>query len=418
MSDQNGREEEPIDADFEPALHVETEKDNAFGAQPGWLGVGVAAAVAAVLGGLIGILGSPGGDAEPPEELTTLTASVSDFETRIAELTAENQRLSRELTAVAANSGDADAIAALTAEMAALSEKIEEEAEAETEAADLAPLIARLESLEQADENDAVSPRQMNRAVTVLRERVEALEADKALVAQGLDVRAEAIAGLTERLAVVEEKVDNRATSESVAEEIASIRNELGSAPAPASSETAESEPEPENRARIAAATRYLGASVALADIESKARRGESFPAEYERLQTLMDESPALIRLGEIAASGAPTIDTLRTGFKETRESLVEEETKSDGWGWVRRAFGGAVKVRRETEETEAMEEALARAEDALKAGNLDDAIEAAAALEGAPAAAFEDWRSEAAARRDLNAALDTLGEALRLARP
>lgn len=437
MTGDTSAPEEPIDAEFEPATPEPSTPDRQSSG-PGWLGVGVASFAAACIGGLIGVFASGPNSSGQTDELQgeidqlataqrAIESNVSTLETAV-ETTSET--LQREVQALVSGDGETAGLDALVDDLEAISARLDETGDTGT----LPDLVARLEALEQADENEAVSPRQMNRAVTAMRERVDTLEDSLAAIRRGLDVRAEAMAALTTRIASLEtdgvsvpEDLSN--AIDTLQQQVASMRADIASVESVAANSDAvedateaAAEAEAERERAVADAAVQMRAALAFAEIRGRANRGEGFESQLDTVRVALPDHPAVARLEPFSGGGTPGLTALKTRFESARltaETVVEEEAPaSDGWGWVRRAFGGAVTVRRDGEGADALGATLDEASAALDSGDIGLAITRLETLENASSGAFKDWLDDARMRRDLEAALDSLNDAMRRAEP
>ncbi len=434
MTGDTSAPEEPIDAEFEPAT-PEPASASRQSSGPGWMGVGIASFAAACIGGLIGMFaGGPagGGDADALrteiDQLTTSQRAIeSDVSTLETAVDATSETLQREMQALVSGDGETAGLNELVDDLEAISARLDETGGA----AALPDIVARLETLEQADENEAVSPRQMNRAVTAMRERVDVLEDDLATIRRGLDVRADAIAALTTRIASLETQTtsvpdDLSEAVDALQEEVSALRADVDSveslaADSDAAEEAADAAAEAARERAIADAAVQTRAALALSEIRGRANRGEAFQSQLDTVSAALPDHPAVAQLASFAGGGTTGLADLRARFEAARadaETVVEEAPSGDGWGWVRRAFGGAVTVRREGEDDTSLETTLDSAADALEAGDMGLAITRLETLEGASVEAFADWLTDARKRRDLEAALDSLNDAMRSAEP
>lgn len=416
--------EEPIDAEFEPAP-PEASSQTQSAQSPGWLGVGVASVAAACIGGLIGVFAhdpqSSARTAELEAELDQLVSAQQAIETELTGLEraveTTTNTLQQEVEALVSGDEETAGLEALVNELEAISARLDEAGDPQM----LADITARLEILEQADENEAVSPRQMNRAVTALRDRVEDAEGKLANIQRGLDIRAEAMAALTTRIARLETAGPDASeeitqTLGALQEQLAAMRSDIASV-REAASDTGEAEAA--SRAVEAAAVRAR-AALAFVELRERAGRGDGFTQQLARVREALPDDPSVEVLQAFAQDGAPDLAALASGFAETREQFeaeVEDSARSDGWGWVRRAFGGAVTVRREGE-ANAAGDVLDETASALAAGDLEAAIAGIETLEDSAAEAFEDWLRDARMRRDMDAGLTALNDAMRRAGP
>ena len=415
MSEPSVPESEPIDAEFEPAPASETKGSAESGlGQPGWMALAGASVTAAVLGGLVGLSGGTNAPSDGLEdELQTFSET---SEAQIAALKADNESLRRDLTTLTAATGDDEALETLQAELASLSEQIA----SRPPPVDLDPLRERLDALERLDSAEAVSPRQMNRAVSVLAERVDEIEAADEDFERALQLRADALAGLTRQIEALEARLAEVETRPGGIEPPVQSDTDDGSTRTELPEDSEQEQPstlEPEIDIAEAAA-QYLAASVALGDIETKARRGEAFRSEFATLEDNIDPSIDLSVLRRLAPIGAPTAEDLKAELDTVQASLEASETQNDGWNWFRRAFGDAVKIRRVDEETLSLETTLDAARDALGQGEVSNALDHINAIEGEPAAGFAAWKASAADRVALDEALAGVAQSLRESRP
>ncbi|MEL6245027.1 MAG: hypothetical protein AAFQ85_06735 [Pseudomonadota bacterium] len=430
-------EEGPIDAEFEPATEStpETTAQAGGASGPGWMGVGVASLIAAGVGGLIGLSNGSGGSngqesSALVESVDSLVESVRANENRLSGLSGEAEALDKKLSAALEGLGgaqDSEALAAVSADLQALKDRIDTAEADAPEPEGLAALVSRLDRLERADEAEAVSPRQMNRAVTVMRERVEALEAELADVKAGSERRAEALAAAAERIEAIETAPPAQAESAdidtgaltSLQEELAALRAEMESRPVAPPAETEDTPSEETEAANEAAAVaeaaaadaaRRADAALALAGIESRARRGQPFQTPFAKLKAAMPDHESIPALEAIAAEGAPTLADLTASFVDAKGAAVEADAtgEDDGWGWVRNVLGDAVTVRREGE-APVLADAINEAEADLEAGDLQAATSKIEALDGPGAGAFRAWLDAANNRLALEAALESL---------
>ncbi|MEO0983556.1 MAG: hypothetical protein AAFX03_12990 [Pseudomonadota bacterium] len=400
---------EPIDAAFEPAA---APAKNASRSGPGWTALIGASVVAATAGGIGGSLaaGRGGEDLSQPleaarGEIAAADAKLQELESALAEA---ETRLDLEIQSLTAASGDAESLDAVREQISSLAERIEGAPDEDT----LSALAARIEAIETADLSDeASSPRLMNRAVTALSGRVDAIEAQDEETAAALQTRAEALAALTTRLAEAE------ADAARLAAEVEALKTAPPPA-APAQETPAEAAPTTEIEASPAETQPDPAEDVAfaLSSIEALSLRGRPFPAAYAKLRDAYPNEPAVAALEDASVNGAPTLAELRGQFDAAAASATEAEqaaAQADGWGWVRRAFGEAVSVRRADAEDEAALAAINAARAALDDDDLPGAVAALDALDAPASEAFDAWRVEAAKRAMLDDALTALNARL-----
>ena len=364
-------EAEPIDAHFEPA--DAGPKARAAGSGPGWLGAGVMSAIAAGIGGIIGIGAH-----------ILMPTGLSDAGTEVAAL---NQRLG------ALEQAGPDARAALKAGIDALANRIDSLPAPGPGSTDLSGIEARIAALESFDPGDTVAPEELARALAALSDRIAALEARPVPVDTTARVEALERDFATLRDSTLEQTKQGR----SLADMLAKVQTEQSDA-----------------RAAAASASSVAGAALALSSIEAAARQGNPFEADYRALRAAMPTVDAVRALGPLSATGAPTLGDLRDRFTaaaDTARKAAPAEAAGQ-WGWVNKFFGGAVTVRKADGSDEDPFALISRAGEALEDGDLDGAVAYTARLDGAPGAAMSEW-TEAAKRR---ISLETTLEAVRLA--
>lgn len=452
-NDPTGADGDPIDAQFEPAPPAAdyVEKPIAGAAGPGWIALGVTGLLATILGAGLGAQFGQGGGAYAPATLIADVQEVAedqmDQDKRVSDqIAALEGDLRRGLQTATAARGDAQAVAALTSEVEALNERLEaldisrqEAGEAETY--DMAELYDRIEALEQADEEDVKSPRIANRAITVLRRRLDEVE-EARLVEQ--DERVAMENALLESFSQLEARLGDGGTREAGTGAgaspgvIADLRADIEALQtASDAARTAQAdnerlarwveelrEREAETAERVAAATQQFAAvgnasaaALAMLSIEAAAREGRPFQSAFAQLDRALPDNAIVTQLKPLAAQGAPTLSALQTGFAEAREAAagvaVQDSDSRDGWGWVRRTFGDDVQIRRSGETDDIFEGIMDEAAGALERRDLIAAISAVETLGEARGEVFADWLVGAAERRQLEEALDTLRLAL-----
>ena len=364
-------EDEPIDADFEPAPDEKTLRKGAGG--PGWLGAGVMSLMAAGIGGIIGIgahVFLPSGLGDPGEEVAALNARLDKLEQD-----APNDR------------------AALKAGIDALANRIDSLPDASGSRVDLSGVEARLQALESVDPGETVAPEELARALAALTDRIGALEARP----EPVDVT-DRVAALERDFATLRDStLEQTKQGRSLADMLARVQTEQSDA-----------------RAAAASASSVAEAALALSAIEAASRQGRPFEADYRALRAALPTSGAVRALGPLAPTGAPTLGELKDQFATANEAARRTVPVEDSgrWGWINKFFGGAVTVRKADGSDADPFALLSRAAEALEEGDLEDAVAYTARLDGAPGAAMSGW-TEAAKRR---ISLETSLEAVRLA--
>ncbi|MBY9066335.1 hypothetical protein K1X12_05460 [Hyphomonas sp. WL0036] len=335
--------EEPIDAQFEPAPEPLPVKQTA--GQPGWGGVAVAALAAALVGAAGGIFGRdlilPGQSAALKQQIADLEAQQAEFERRITEMPEASDELSSLVGEVSSNSRKLSELLASGAGIPAVES-----------------LTARIETLERVDTKGATP--------------AEALRTIAALEARIMDLETAATA-------------------------------------APVATETAPAKPTPEPEKE----DRQAEAALALSAIESAARKGAGFEADYRTLRAALPSNQTVRRLAPYV-SGVPTIARLQADFTPMRAAVTAaaktdaaaEQTESQ-LSWLNRAFGDAVTVRPAHKREDPVATALEASSKALAAGDLSASVKALNGLQGEAGRATQDWTREANRRITLEAVLE-----------
>jgi hypothetical protein len=331
--------EEPIDAQFEPAPDPLTPA--ARSDAPGWGGVAIAAAIAALIGAGGGIFGRdlilPGKTSALEAEIAELAAQQAEFERRISEMPEASDDLSSLMGDVSSNSRALNELLASGAGIPAVER-----------------LTARIEALESIEPGDGATPTEALRTITTLEARITALESTAA------------------------------------------------TAPAPIPQPAAEKEED-----------RQAEAALALSAIESAARRGTGFEADYRILRAAAPSNQTVRRLAPYV-SGVPTSSKLQADFAGMR-AAVSAAGKTDAaaqapqsqLSWLNRVFGDAVTVRPANKREYPVTTALDASSKALADGDLAASVKALSTLEGSAALAAQDWTRQANRRITLEAVLE-----------
>lgn len=155
----------PIDAQFEPAP---AGADKAARPGPGWIALGGAAVLAALIGALAGIYGA---DYVRPNSTTDLAAAQKRLETRLGEVIALQAAIDQKLSEPAAASAE---LAGLIRELDTVSRRLDQAIAAGGDPAALAAVTARLDALEGRAPTMTVST---GGEVAALTSRLASLEA-------------------------------------------------------------------------------------------------------------------------------------------------------------------------------------------------------------------------------------------------
>ena len=157
----------------------------------------------------------------------------------------------------------------------------------------------------------------------------------------------------------------------------------------------------------VAGASRQAIAMLALAELVRASESDQSFTNELDILSALVPGSPEIKGLSQYSNSGVPTIAMLSANFPHEADIILGASRASHARGLAARAWLAVmnlVSVRRigdvEGTNTEAR---LARAEVALKAGDLSAAVSEIHALEPAARQAAKSWMKDAEARLAVN---------------
>ena len=441
MSESDTNEpEKTIDADFEPAPAADyvLPKDEPASSGPGWLSLGVVGALSAGALGLSAVNFSNSSvdpDAFAPASISDSFQQLRSEQDTVHEnieslkksAEASEKRMAAQIEALLSGDEDTEGLAALVTELEAVSTRLDEAMASSGDAEALIELETRVVALEEADNAEAVSPRQMNRAVTALRERVKQLETQNEDLVSQLETRAEALAAITSRIEDVEFALQDgmNAIGAGDSDLLSNLQAEMENLKSSVE-RTEEIDVENEKRftdllkdlqasgvseAKASDAEARAAAALALSRIEAAAREGRSFHAAYEKLREAMPGDPAIEALSSIASSGAPTLSQLSTRFAGDKSAALDAEDVStdDGWGWTRQVFGDGVKVRRSSE-AGGPSDLLDKAEASLASGDLAAAVKSVESLPDASKTVMADWLSDATARLELEDALDEIG--------
>lgn len=163
-------------------------------------------------------------------------------------------------------------------------------------------------------------------------------------------------------------------------------------------------------------ATATAALSQALSDIKAKIASGVAFADEYDRIARMVPAAAGLDVLAAHASAGLPDAAGLAAELRAAIPALPKPaaETAPAGdsyWDTIWSALSGIITIRDigEADWPTLAEKAAAFAE----AGDLPQAIALIDAAEGAKPSAISQWRERAAARLKLEAALDTVSQAV-----
>ena len=155
--------------------------------------------------------------------------------------------------------------------------------------------------------------------------------------------------------------------------------------------------------------------SQALSDLKAKLAAGTSYQAEYDRIARMVPAAAGLETLGARAAEGLPDAQGLTAELRAAIPALPQPTApaaEDDSYlGSLMTSLSGIITIRDigETDWPGVAEKAAAFAE----AGDLDQAISVIDAAEGEKPMALTQWRDRAAARLQLEAALEQTSDAV-----
>lgn len=402
-------EDEPIDAAFEPATPVDApspKRDKSGG--PGWMGAGLLSLMAAGLGGAIGLFGGQvlpnttmgsGGSPELSRQIETLAKAQSDMETAIAKAARDTKELETSLSqrlANIANAEDNQALAEMLTELDAVSKRLDEALASTAGGEAFEQLASRVAALETVDTSGEASPKDINRAVAGLNERIGVIEADlSALKDLTADPADGASASVTADIDSLQGQVSDLAT------QVADMSRTVD-----AMQQTIE-----ENQT----AAEDAEAGIALNAISSAASRGEPFEDAYQSLRAAMPESADVRQLASAAGNPPPTVQALRASFSDLEARALAADAKptdSGALGWINKTFGDAVNVTPAEPDETSTQTILTRASDALAEGDLGTTLATLGQLDSNVRGVFADWTDKAQSRLALERTLANLQQA------
>ena len=442
MTGEPGKDsaESAIDADFEPAPAADyvLPKGPSSGSGPGWVPFGLVSALSIGALGLSAYTLTQGSASAPSTAQTEFAqridrlqaaqeSNADNINTVRESVTASEERMAAEITALLSGDEDGEGLEALVAELESVSNRLDDAMTGTDNVETLEALELRLSALESIGDAKAVSPGEAASILASLRQRIEALESENESIEKTLADRSSALEAITARIEDIElaPQSDERSGGTSEAFVLADLQAELENL-----KKTVErtEDIEQENSERFTEmlagleivgeaeqktgeAQKTAAAALALSRIEAAAREGRSFHAAYKQLSEALPDDAAVERLASIARSGAPTLRQLEQQFSGDRDAALDaiDEGSDDGWGWTRQVFGSGVKVRRATE-AGGPRDTFEKAEEALASGDLKSAIEALQDLPEGPMGVMEDWMTSANARLTLQDALDDVG--------
>jgi hypothetical protein len=155
----------------------------------------------------------------------------------------------------------------------------------------------------------------------------------------------------------------------------------------------------------------------AYAALTARIGAGEPFAEELEAVSAELPNAPGLQTLRPIAGEGAATVQQLQSRLEEVAASLPQAEpdeavAQGDGFfGTMGQRLQGMVRVRRADEAD--MPAALDRALEALQRDDVAAAISEIEQVSDTPSDEIETWLADARKRRDAQAGLNELSDAV-----
>lgn len=283
-----------------------------------------------------------------------LPGKTAALEAQLADLTAQQAEFEQRISEMPEAS---DELSSLVGEVSANSRKLNELLASGAGIPAIESLTARIDALETIEPGDGATPAETLRTLTALESRLAAMETAAATAA---------------------------------------------ATPAPAPQP--EAEPEEDRQAE---------AALALSAIESAARRGTGFEADYRTLRAAAPSNQTVRRLAPYI-TGVPTTSKLQADFATLRAAVTAAgktdaaaEAPQSQLSWLNRMFGDAVTVRPANKRENPVTAALDAASKALAAEDLRASVKALSVLEGSAARAAQDWTRDANRRITLEAVLE-----------
>jgi hypothetical protein len=413
---------EPIEADYEPTGQQPSQpgrtpprrRSSAVTHRDLIIACCVTGGVGALLGAVVAIVATSANSGASTgtlaQEIDAMRAAQAQLSTSAEQVSADIVSMRSRLDTQADRIGQREtAEAGIRAELAAVTGQISVLSgagggQAQPTSASTSPLgvlLSRLNRLEAMVAEDAEAPkttRQVQRQLVDLAAEVEKLRAAQEQVSGAVGQRQMA-------LDAMEKSVDK------LSADIASLQIQINQ----------------QGARRVAGVERAASpllsgggessAMRAFAALEAAARNGQAFATQHEMLAALLPTDDDVASLAELATSGAPSVEALRADFETAARTavMIASPPKDDGWNWLR-AVVWAGQPRGDAEaETEAL---VAEARRSLELGDARAALEAVDDLKTAPAAAFGEWRKQAALRADLDDHLNALNAKLSAVRP
>ena len=229
------------------------------------------------------------------------------------------------------------------------------------------------------------------------------------------------IADISERLTALEERPvssgGSAAAGEGVAGEMDALRAQIAEMTNAAQTELAEARAQAASiEENAAAAARNAAARAALARVQTALESGAPIGAALGDLEEALDQSApdALIAVQD----GVPTLASLQDQFPDVARAALATARTEGVSGEETTGFGAFLRTQFDVRSTTPQEgnsadAILSRAEAAVRAGRLSDALAEISALPEVARAELSDWLGQAEARANAIAAVDMLSTSL-----
>ena len=258
--------------------------------------------------------------------------------------------------------------------------------------------------------------------ISALEQRVTAVPAVdlSGIEAVQSDLAAQ-IADISERLTALEERPVGSGGSalagEGVAGEMDALRAQIAEMTNAAQTELAEARAQAASiEENAAAAARNAAARAALARVQTALESGAPIGAALGDLEEALDQSApdALIAVQD----GVPTLASLQDQFPDVARAALATARTEGVSGEETTGFGAFLRTQFDVRSTTPQEgnsadAILSRAEAAVRAGRLSDALAEISALPEVARAELSDWLGQAEARANAIAAVDMLSTSL-----
>jgi hypothetical protein len=154
--------------------------------------------------------------------------------------------------------------------------------------------------------------------------------------------------------------------------------------------------------------------SLELANLKRALDRGKGFSAELAQVRKVAGGKVNLSALDRYQADGVPTVPDLERTFRDNINRVLEAENEPENASFVDRILSGAksvVRIRRVSHDAadKSTEALIARAEAALKTGQIGDAIAEVKAIPPKAGALLADWLAMAEARHSIDRAITSV---------